>query len=529
MPRLRKSAIAGIVAVPLLVGAFALQTRETRDNAQLFGQVLNLVSQRFVDTVDTAALYEKAARGLVDQLEDPYAALYSPKELRDFTASTGGRYGGIGMLVEDQEGQFTVTRVFPNTPAADAGILEGDRIVSVDSMLTHDRKLEQVTEALKGVPGTTVNVLFARTGVSQPVKAKFTRAVIRIPAVPYALMLDDKIGYIPILQFNETASDEVRAALARLHGEGARGFVLDLRGNGGGIVDASLQMANFFLPRGADLMSTRGRSAPPEVFRATEKPIVPSTPLVVLTDGGTASASEILAGALQDHDRALIVGTTSFGKGLEQSLFRLDGGYALKLTTAKWFTPSGRSIHRERKLDNGRLVEARPDSMETDSVKRSRPAFRSDGGRTVYGGGGITPDVIVQPDTLTGAEQAFVKVMAPKSQQLYLTLYRYAFELRGGVKPDFTVQPAWRDEFYRRLTAAGVTVDRATYDSARSYVDEMIGNRVAHFAFGDSTVRRRAVRGDVQLVRAMALLREGQSQKDLFRLAQREPGEPREP
>jgi carboxyl-terminal processing protease len=522
MPAFRKPALAGIVAVPLLAGAFVVQARDTRDSARLFGEVLELVSTRFVDTVDTAALYEKAARGLVDQIDDPYAALYSPKELRDFTASTGGRYGGVGMLVEDQEGAFTITRVFPNTPAAEAGINEGDRIVQVDTMQTRGLRLEQVTEALKGVPGTQVNVQFARQGVREPVKARFTRAVIRIPAVPYAIMLDGKIGYIPLLQFNETASEEVRAALQRLQMEGARGFVLDVRGNGGGIVDEALEMSNFFLPRGVELMSTRGRGTPTQRFQATERPIVPSTPLVVLTDGGTASASEIVAGALQDHDRALIVGTTSFGKGLEQSLFRLDGGYALKLTTAKWFTPVGRTIHRDRKLVNGRLVEARPDSLETDSVKHARPTFRSDAGRTVYGGGGITPDVIVQPDTLTAAEQAFVKAVAPKSQQLYLTLYRYAFELKPQVKPDFVVTPAWRDEFYRRLTTAGVEVQRATYDSASKYVDELLGNRIGHFAFGDSTVRRRTAKDDTQLARAVALLREGQSQQDLFRIALRE-------
>ncbi|HEU4564870.1 MAG TPA: S41 family peptidase [Gemmatimonadaceae bacterium] len=522
MPRLRTAAVVGLAAVPLLGGAFMLQPRATRDSAQLFGQVLELVSSRFVDTVDTGALYEKAARGLVEQLDDPYAALYSPKELRDFTATTGGRYGGIGMLVEDQEGVHVISRVFPNTPAAEAGIMEGDRIVAVDTATVRGWKLDKVTDALKGVPGTAVMVTFAREGVAQPIKAKFTRAIIRIPAVPYAIMLDGGIGYIPLLQFNETASEEMRDALLRLRKEGARGIVLDFRGNGGGMVDEALTISNYFLPQGAELMSTRGRAAPPQRFEAAERPIVPATPLVVLTDGGTASASEIVAGALQDHDRALIVGTTSFGKGLEQSLFRLDGGYALKLTTAKWYTPSGRSIHRDRKLVDGRLIEVKPDSLENDSVKKSRPVFKSDAGRVVYGGGGITPDVIVRPDTLTDAEQAFVKAVSPKSQQLYLTLYRYAFELKSQVKPDFTVQPAWREELYRRLQAAGVTVDRATYDAASRYVNEMLENRVAHFAFGDSTVRRRSVSEDTQLARAVALLKSGQTQQDLFQVARRE-------
>jgi carboxyl-terminal processing protease len=266
-------------------------------------------------------------------------------------------------------------------------------------------------------------------------------------------------------------------------------------------------------------MSTRGR-AKPEHFYARERPLVPNTPLVVLTDGGTASASEIVAGALQDHDRALVIGTTSFGKGLEQSLYRLDGGYALKLTTAKWFTPSGRTIHRDRVLVDGRLVDVVPDSMETDSVKQSRPTFHSDAGRTIYGGGGITPDLIVRQDTLTTAEQQFLRALTPKSQQVYLSLYRYAFELKVGVTPNFTATRAWRDEFYRRLTQeAAVELDRATFDAAAPYVNELLENRIARFAFGDSTARRRQVDQDAQLRRALEVLRTGRSQRELFTVA----------
>jgi carboxyl-terminal processing protease len=516
MPRFRKVAIAGAVVVPLLTGAFILQAPGAGDNARLFNDVMALVTSRFVDAVDSGTVYERAARGLVSQLDDPYAALYSPKELREFTAQTGGRYGGVGMLVEEQEGSVVVSRIFPNTPAAEAGVMEGDRITSVDTTSTTGKKLEQVTDMLKGEPGTPVGVTFARPGVAQPIRVRFTRAVIHIPAVPYALMLDDHVGYIPLLQFNETASAEMRAALLRLQREGARAFVLDLRGNGGGMVDQALEISNFFLRPGQEIMSTRGRATPPERFVASDRPVVSETPVVVLTDGGSASATEIVAGALQDHDRALVVGTTSFGKGLEQSVFRLDGGWALKMTTAKWYTPSGRSIHRDRKLVDGRLVDLAPDSMETDSVKRSRPTFRSDAGRVVYGGGGITPDVIVQPDTLTTAEQALVKVIAPKSQQFYLVRERYAFELKSQVRPDFRSSPEWRAEFYRRLGAAGVAVDRAVYDSAARYVDWLLESRVARFAFGDSTAKRRTVGDDTQLVRALTLLRPVRTQTDLF-------------
>jgi carboxyl-terminal processing protease len=474
MKRFRARSLIIALTLPVAAGAFMFQSSESRDSVRLFSQVFDLVSHNFVDTLDSSLLYEKAARGLLEQINDPYAALYSPKQLQDFTATTGGRYGGIGMLVEDQEGKTVVSRVFPNTPAAEAGIIQGDRIVGVDSLSTVDWPMVKVTDRLKGEPGTMVKVTFDRPNATAPVVVNLERAIIRIPAVPYALMMPGSIGYVPLNQFNETAAGEVRDALLRLRKEGARGFVLDLRGNGGGIVDQALKISEYFLTPGQEIMSTRGR-AEPERFFAREEPIIPELPLVVLTDGGTASASEIVAGALQDHDRALIVGTTSFGKGLEQSLYRLDGGYALKMTTAKWYTPSGRSIHRDRVLQNGRLVDVVPDSLETDSVKKSRPEYKSDEGRVVYGGGAITPDVIVRPDTLSDSEQTFLKALAPKSQAAYLAMYHLSFELKDQVKsPSFKAKPEWRVEFYSRLKDAGVEVDRKTYDDASKYVNEWL-------------------------------------------------------
>jgi carboxyl-terminal processing protease len=224
---------------------------------------------------------------------------------------------------------------------------------------------------------------------------------------------------------------------------------------------------------------------------------------------------------LQDHDRALVVGTTSFGKGLVQSLFTLDGGWALKLTTAKWYTPSGRSIQKERKVVDGRIVEE-PDSLETDTVKKNRPQYKSDAGRVIYGGGAITPDVVVQPDTLSMPEQQFLKAISPKSQEFYITLYNYSMELKDKVRPSFTVTPAWRDELYRRLVAAGVPIDKKLYVEATPEVDRVLGDRVARFAFGDSTAKRRELSDDNQLVRAVELLRKGATQQDLFTLAQHE-------
>ena len=522
MKRSRIALVAtAVVALPVAAGGFMLQRREATDAARLFAQVFARIAADAVDSVTPDAMYEKAARGLVKSLNDPYADLYSPQELSSFSRnSLGNSYGGVGMLIEDQQGTFTVAKVYPHTPAEAGGVQLGDRIVSVNGVSTTGLKLEGVSGRLTGTPGSSVRVTFARGGVAEPIESQFTRAVVHIPAVPFAVMLDDRIGYIPVQKFNETSGGEVETALRQLAGEGARSFILDLRGNGGGDFDESLRMANLFLKRGQDIVTVRSRSTVPVVSRAMEQPIVPDAPLVVLTDGYTASASEIVAGALQDHDRGVIIGTTSFGKGLVQSLFTLEGGWGLKMTTGKWYTPSGRSIQRDRKLlEDGRLVEVVPDSLETDSVRKARPTFKSDGGRVVYGGGGITPDVIVPSDTITDAEQTFLKALAPKSQESYLVLYRTALEQKGSVQPTFAVQQAWRDSVYARLTRAGVQISRPAYDAARELVDRDLERRVASMSFGDSAAFRRTVSYDTQLKRAVALLRNAGTQRDLLAAA----------
>ena len=525
MIRIRKAAVVGAALVPLVAGGFIVQERAARDGARLFGQVLDLVNARFVDTVDAAGLYEKAARGLVQQLQDPYTELLSPKQLAAFNTTTGGRYGGLGMQIEEQkEKGITVVRVFPNTPAENAGIHEGDLIVAIDTVGIRGWSSTKVSDNLKGEPGTKVNVTFARPGVGEPIKVSFTRAIIRIPAVPYALMLEGKVGYIPLQQFNESAAEELVAGVQRLQREGAKGLVIDLRGNPGGYLEQALEISNAFLKEGQEIASVRGRNQPPQTYMAREKPVAPTVPLVVLTDQYSASASEIVAGALQDHDRAVVVGTTSFGKGLVQTLFPLDGGYALKMTTAKWYTPAGRSIQKERKMNaDGQYVELHPDSLESDSAFRARPRYKSDGGRVVYGGGAITPDLIIRPDTFTTVEQEFRKALAPKSQEARVILYDYAIELKGQVRPDFQPSPTWREEFYKRLQRKGVAIDRKLFDQVSPYVDDMIAGFVARAAFGDSTARRREIADDVQLRAALDLIRRGQSQQELFALVQRMP------
>jgi carboxyl-terminal processing protease len=523
MVRPRTAAVASLLLLPMAAGGFLLQGAPARSTPRLFEQVLSIVANRYVDSLQSSAIFEKASVGLVRELNDPYSELLPPKENEVFNRSVGGRYGGVGMLLEAQTvpggTRIAVARVFPHTPAEEGGVLEGDQIIKVDTLpITGGTKIDSVSNALRGNPGSTVNVTYARPGVTVPIKLSFKRAVIHVPAVPYSMIVGDHIGYIPLQTFNENTAEEVQAAAAKLVEEGAKGLVLDLRDNGGGIVEQSLAVASLFLKDNQPIVNVRGRNTPDEVARASRAHLAAQPPLVILTDGNTASASEIVAGALQDHDRALVLGTTSFGKGLVQSVFPLDGGYALKITTGKWYTPSGRSIHRERKLVDGRLVETKPDSLETETEKKAKPVFKSDAGRTVYGGGGITPDVIIPDDTLSTMEQDYYRAVAPKAQAWITTLNQYAFELKGSPKT-FTVTPEMRAELQRRLTTAGVVTDPKFEGIAPKLLDRELDRRVARLVLGDAGAKERALAEDHQLTKAVQLLQAARTQDALLAAA----------
>jgi len=276
-----------------------------------------------------------------------------------------------------------------------------------------------------------------------------------------------------------------------------------------------------FLRDGLEIASIRGRNSKVEVARSQGSHIATSIPLVVLLDENSASATEIVAGALQDHDRALVVGSTSFGKGLVQSVFPLDGGYSLKMTTGKWFTPSGRSIHKDRKFEDGHFVENnRPDSTpETEAERKARPPYKSDAGRTIYGGGGITPDVLVADDTLATIEGEFLRSIASKGQVVQTVLARYALELKSTVKPDFQATPDWSAELMRRMSAAGVAIDPKYETTAPKLLTQELEHRVARQAFGDGTAKRRELSRDRQLSKAVELLHHSASQIELFAVA----------
>ena len=502
--KLRLIIVAGSAG---LLGAVLASARQQNDGEQLFRDVLSIVSNRYVDRLEGGQILEKAAKGLLDELDDPYAHLYPPKEQDEFTQQHQGNYGGVGMTIEDRDGTHVVTRVFRDTPAERAGMLEGDRIYSVNDSVVHGWPIERVTGRIKGPAGSSVTIKYER-GNHAPVASTMTRAIVSIPEVPYAVKIDDT-GYIPLSQFGETASDEVAKAITTLKAQGAKSFVLDLRGNGGGLLDEAVEISDLFLPTGARVVTQRERRDT-TVWAAKDPDQLGTTPVVVLVDGGTASASEIVAGALQDHDRALIVGQPTYGKGVVQTVYRVSGNSLLKLTTGEWFTPQGRSIHRKREKVNGQWT------VVADSAAKGRD-FRSDAGRSLHGGGGISPDVAVETDTTTLAERKFIEAVRPFSQEFYLAYTDYAAELKSQAKAGSATLPTgWQDELYKRLQARKVTVSRDVYDGAQKYVGDLVAFRMARNAFGDGEAKKLFADRDRQLTEALKLLRAHRSQAELI-------------
>ena len=315
--------------------------------ARLFEQVVGHVSRDFVDSLPADELYRRAAVGLAREIEDPFSMVLSPQALRRLRESATGQYPGIGVELDLREGQVTVIAPIAGTPADSAGIRPGDRIVAVDGRNVVGMPMDEVQQLMRGASGTAIRLTIER-GDAETVEVRLRRGQIRYHPVQRAFLPAPAIGYVELATFSDSAAAELRRAVDSLRAAGARSLILDLRENPGGLLEQGIGVADLFLNTGDVIASTRGRTTDADVDFADRRPETwPGMPVVVLVDSGSASASEIVAGALQDHDRAEIVGTATYGKGSAQSVFPLVGERALKLTTARWFTPDGRSIDRD--------------------------------------------------------------------------------------------------------------------------------------------------------------------------------------
>ena len=530
--------VIGLVsAISFLSGGWLLQrgagTGNVYQQARLFDDVLGHVAAYYVDSLGETDLYQKATHGMLEQLEDPYSVLLTGDDYKALTEQTSGNYAGLGIQIDVRNGWITVVAPLPETPAERAGIETGDQIIEVNGKSTEGWKNDEAVKALRGEAGSKVTILVRRTGMPEPLRYTLTRANIHIRSVPQGTLFGDGIGYISLNPVSETSAEELSSEIKAMKAKGMRSMILDLRLNPGGLLDQGVEVADLFLENKQEIVSTRGRArGSTKQYYDDARQTWPELPIVVLVNDGTASAAEIIAGALQDHDRAVVVGSPTFGKGLVQTLFPLGEGVALKLTTARWYTPSGRTIQREVESEEEQAQVAATEAADTllggpgleasDSAIRERPIFRTDAGRIVRGGGGIVPDIVIATDTLTESEREFARALGTD-----LPLYRdamnaVALEAKNRktiTSESFTVTPQLRRQVYEKLRAKGAKLTPEQFEGAARLVDQQLAVEIARYVFGRSAEFRRRAADDRQMQTAMDLLRKAQSPKELLGLA----------
>ena len=391
-----------ILLLPLVCIVFSAFKGDNRNfllskHLDIFHAVFRELDLMYVDTIDIAGTLETGISAMLSKL-DPYTVYYPEDEEEDLKMMLTGKYAGVGAIIRYHKryDRVVVVEPYEGMPALNAGLRAGDILLAIDGDDLKGLSVDKVSDRLRGEAGTTLTVRAKREGVADSIfEVKLTRANIALPSVPYYTMLSDSIGYIILNSFTEGCAREVRLALVELKDRGAKRLVLDLRGNGGGSLSEAVDITGLFVPKGSVVVTTKGKIAQAtQSFRTRREPLDATMPLVVLVDGQSASASEIVAGAIQDFDRGVIMGRRTYGKGLVQTVRDLPYNNSLKLTTGKYYTPSGRcvqAIDYARRAEDG-SVERIPDSLTTE--------FRTVAGRSVRDGGGITPDIPIQADSL---------------------------------------------------------------------------------------------------------------------------------
>jgi len=369
---------------------------EISKNLDIFATLYRELNIYYVDDANPGELMKTAIDAMLESL-DPYTNYIPESKMEDYKMMTTGQYGGIGALIQTQKDKVVISEPYKGFGADKAGLRAGDKIIQIDGNDAVGKNSSEIREFLLGQPGTTIEMVIERPGTTELINKTVTRSEVKIKDVPYAGIVGDDIGYIRLTGFTESASSEVKAAINQLKEQGAKSLILDLRGNGGGLLRESVNIVNFFVEQGTPVVSTKGKIKDwDKEYKALSAPLDTEIPLVILVNGGSASASEIVSGSLQDNDRAVILGSLSFGKGLVQNVRPLSYKSKLKITVAKYYTPSGRCIQKldySHKNKNGKADEV-PDSLITE--------FKTvNSKRSVFDGKGISPDIKIKPNLLS--------------------------------------------------------------------------------------------------------------------------------
>ena len=502
--------------------------------AELMMDVYDRIMSNYVDEMDARAIAEAAIEGMLGEL-DEHSAFLPPVNYEDLMMSTEGEFGGLGITIQPRDHYPTVMSPIEGTPAYYMGIQGGDQIIEIEGESTYDFTSQDAVKKLRGPKGTKVNITIQRPGRDEPIPLTITRDIIKVESVPYAFMIGD-IGYIRIQNFSRTTAEELQDKLVELEQQSPRGMILDLRFNPGGLLEAAKRVSELFLERGTLLVYTKGRLASNSMSFYAERrgEVYRKVPMIVMVNGSSASASEIVAAALQDHDAALVVGKTSFGKGSVQTVFRLNEEEALKLTTARYYTPAGRSIHKDREDEGHHLNADNPEDMEQAGPLQPEPGdletprfrkeqYRTDSGRLVYGGGGVTPDIEVDQTYLTDFEMA-----VERDGALFAFAVEYAnghenlprdWQVDDAVLDDFRTFLEGRENLDEYLGVFDLAMSDSLLDANTGFMKWGVRREVMRKLFGAQAAYEVAIEEDTQLHEALALFDQAADLPALLELA----------
>jgi carboxyl-terminal processing protease len=507
--RARWSGLIAILALSILSGGWLLRRKAAPEGtvyqqARLFENVVASIHTHYIDSLGEGDLYQTAAKALVTSLHDPYAELLTKESYRQYQRQMSGTEVDVGLVPES------------GTGSARGAFAPGDVILSIDGKSTLGWSARRLEEALAGGSGTTVTVIVRPWGSSTPVVRRLTRTIVHVPAASKGIMLGGGVGYIELRRVSDGAATELRQAVDRLMGEGMKSLVLDLRGDPGGLINEGVRVASLFLRPGDTVAVSQGRS--PEhskVYLAGPSGGWDDLRIALLVNHGTASSAELIAGALQDHDRAVILGTPTFGKGVLQTTYPLGDEIAIKLTTARWYTPSGRTVQRPRPEGEGAIGNRTP--------ALAPRLFHSASGRAIPDASGILPDLTVRGTPRSDAERAFLAALKEDISRFRSVLSDYASDLQktpGAPRfESFRVTEEMRNHIFERLQQIGIELPRSTFDNASAYVDEQLGYEITREIFGPAAEARRRALSDRQMQTAVRLLRRAGTQEEALSIA----------